>query len=853
MLDLNFKQYSNIIENNADKKLISIHNWLFETVNNESQGSCPTCGKDLVLRINKANQNQFLGCKGYPNCRYTTGYNPNKAKNVIAPQQNQPQTAGQVQQKQWWFYAEVITDSDPRFKIKEKVALRKFDNYKWQYITLINGNAGYVDNDDLQNVFKSILKNGTKLKTPDNPSLKDLINQDPDLAVEFQTTTASDKAKGMIKDSMMSEEQKAIEQKFENIINGKSKNHIMINALAGTGKTTMLRHLAWKYGSSSQSWLYIVFNNKNKVEATEKFPSFVTVRTTNGFLGEVLSNKNNSTAIKKTHRIVNLENDDVKKLQKIRVIADSPVFEEIMEKYKLPSKIPNNLGIDNEYQLNAFRSFLNIVKFSYKEQVVKLASLLKSNALDPRKSENLISKATEIFDDYDFDENFSKAQEKLEGWSRNERFFEEMNQIIKNNFGFEFGSINYKLEIIHGAIWILEESMPGFTKAKYKSKDKNHDLSDYRDFDDDLWYTAIHSNEINWPKFDVVLADEIQDFNENQKIMLQKMASQGSIVVAVGDPNQSLYRFRGADANSFSNISSMLKNVSGNGEDIEQTLTKNFRSKKYIIDFANEETHVKNLKSGLTDSEESANGKISKFEKDYQDAFRELINEKEANGHVKETAFIARTNDPLIHAALTLLSNNIPFIIIGKDIANDIKKELQNIIYHFKLNDDSEVSSLKNMIMKYVEGYNEKYSGSAARKDFLKELEEVTNAMLATISQFEESQEQKTIGKYKKWINVKLGGFDIEENEKDYAEYKKRMEKEKPIVLITAHRSKGLEFERVFILRYDHFPHPTAKREKDKAQEANAKYVAITRAKEELHIIKLKGQPGYKPPKDEDF
>ena len=72
------------------------------------------------------------------------------------------------------------------------------------------------------------------------------------------------------------------------------------------------------------------------------------------------------------------------------------------------------------------------------------------------------------------------------------------------------------------------------------------------------------------------------------------------------------------------------------------------------------------------------------------------------------------------------------------------------------------------------------------------------------------------------------------------------MKKEKPVVLTTAHRSKGLEFERVYLLRYDLFPHKKAKREEDLEQEENARYVAITRAQDELHIIKLEGQPGYK-------
>ena len=80
-------------------------------------------------------------------------------------------------------------------------------------------------------------------------------------------------------------------------------------------------------------------------------------------------------------------------------------------------------------------------------------------------------------------------------------------------------------------------------------------------------------------------------------------------------------------------------------------------------------------------------------------------------------------------------------------------------------------------------------------------------------------------------------------------------EEEKPVVLTTAHRSKGLEFDRVYILRYDQFPHPKAKKKglpKDLEQENTMKYVALTSGKYVMHVLDLNGQPGYKPPRGLD-
>ena len=120
------------------------------------------------------------------------------------------------------------------------------------------------------------------------------------------------------------------------------------------------------------------------------------------------------------------------------------------------------------------------------------------------------------------------------------------------------------------------------------------------------------------------------------------------------------------------------------------------------------------------------------------------------------------------------------------------------------------------------------------------------------LEQFDkEGGQRSTIKQFKNWLAERLGSraLEVQDNEADFKEYRKKIEEENPVVLTTAHKSKGLEFSRVYILRHDLFPHKKAKRPKDLQQEANSKYVAYTRAKDELHILDLEGQPGYKPPK----
>lgn len=861
MILLDFKKYIFPVKEDIfdfievkNTKLKPFREWFLENVNNF--GSCPKCSKALTIRKRRSDGLEFLACTGYPNCTYTTGYNPN----FVQKQQSAPVQGAQqgIKAANKWFYADVIAHDDPRFKNLEKVALKKRDETSWDCYVLLTGKTYIIASDKLKLLFKSITGTDGKQITSDyTPTIEDLRSKDPRSSAEIEhISTDKPVDNRMIPEDLMSEEQRVIDAKFENMLKS-GQDHLMINALSGTGKTTLLKHLAWKYGKPGQKWLYLVFNTKNKIEASEKFPTFVQVRTTNGFLGEVLGSKDNINKISKTDRLAVLEaknrnEESEKKLEKARMLVDGKAFSDFMDSLKMTEAIPKHVRIDNEYEFNAVKGLLKSIRYSYKEQVLTLAGLAKAYALDPRNDEKLQEGFKKILSDYDFDTSLEEVQEKIAGWRDNFRAI--IIEILNDIFETDFEQIDFSKEIIQGATWLMKEGMPGVTLQKYTQKDKEHNLSDYRDFNDDLWYSATHAEDINWPKFDIVLVDEVQDFNEAQKIMLKKLIDKGTKIVAVGDPNQSLYRFRGADSKSFSNIEGLLQNNSTN-KNVTQQLTSNFRSRKKIIDFANSETHVKNLKGGKKFNDNN-DGNVTKFEQTYGEVFSTMSSEQQEKGKVKETAFIARTNEPLIHAALKLLANNIKFVILGKDIAKDLIKQLGKVVFKFKLKDTDPTRELSNLINKYVDDEKEKHSGQSTKKAYLQELKEVCDAILATLSQFELERgggnQFITIGEYKKWISIKLGGFNIEESEADYNAYKEKMKKEKPVVLTTAHRSKGLEFERVYILRYDLFPHKKAKREEDLEQEENARYVAITRAQDELHIIKLEGQPGYKGKQDDD-
>ena len=1016
--------------------------------------------------------------------------------------------------------------SDKGLEIGEKVIIEKIPN-GWNFSGLKSGSNGTLNTNEIKGLIKSIRDEHDKPITSNNfDDLKNLIYQD-----ENQEKNVVDQAnKHILPAEKLSEEQEKIDKRFEKIISSGSNSHIVIRALAGSGKTTMLKHLAWKYGKSGQKWLYLVFNTKNKVEATEKFPPWVKVKTTNGFLGEILEHGNNSLKINQTKRMVDLaKGKDERIPSKIRILADSNEFKTICS---------SRFGIPDENKINTrdntTLSIIKSIRYGFKEEVIKLSELCKSFSINPN-NENLEAKIKEVFEKYDIDSSLSDIKKRISKYKAGEWLNKLLNSLV-SYLGYDIRSKDFEKEIIDATAWLLKESVPGATNIKYeKMKDgriQKFNLGEYRDFTDDLWYASIHADKLSWPKYDFVLADEVQDFNECQKIMLKKLSESGAKIVAVGDENQcqpagtlvhlsggmvkpiedlkigdsilsfdssknkfvskfvsetasrpytgklisiiigdnvvkctpnhkcfvkiiksnkygiylmvkgenarigiapithkngfgprvrarqeeadklwlldivedknkamimeqvisckfklpqtvftsnkpklkklssdiyslignnidlaktclenfgklwdypiwdsgskisigqrpfttqscnifqeimhlcikdddkgswvsfkkleenvenitvyslgiksnknkklyiannliisnSIYRFRGADSKAFNNLSNELSNISSD-KNVEHSLTTNYRSRSNIINFVNNATKVKNLKGKIF--EDGGEGEVTEQEKEYEDIF-DVIKKENDNKKLKETAFIARTNQPLAHAALKLLSNGVPFVILGKDLASELVKHTEKIMKFKKLNEGDSVQELSYALQSYLEDETENHGDQSSKKAHLQELKETTEALLSCINQFSGINEciemivlsglsrlnegsgyyssstgGNTIKNFITWLKDKLSGLNIEEKESDLKAYKEKLEKEHPVILTTSHKSKGLEFDRVYILRDDQFPSPKAKREEDLEQEENAKYVAYTRAKDQLHIVKLEGQPGY--------
>lgn len=114
-----------------------------------------------------------------------------------------------------------------------------------------------------------------------------------------------------------------------------------------------------------------------------------------------------------------------------------------------------------------------------------------------------------------------------------------------------YGSITYQSgEPAH--IQLVDIAVEALSLALICNKstgiyEKNYDVG-YK-MEDSLYLFAVLG--LKPTKYDIVCCDEAQDFNICQIKMVERFAQQGSRVIFVGDPNQSIYAFRGSCTSAF--------------------------------------------------------------------------------------------------------------------------------------------------------------------------------------------------------------------------------------------------------------------------------------------------------------
>ncbi len=125
-------------------------------------------------------------------------------------------------------------------------------------------------------------------------------------------------------------------------------------------------------------------------------------------------------------------------------------------------------------------------------------------------------------------------------------------------------------------------------EAEYQKQKKEKNVCDFEDL---LWncFDLLSSHPMILKRyrqqFKLILVDEFQDTNEVQRLMIDLLtqAPPAPSLMVVGDPKQSIYRFRGADVSLFYEVKKDILEHQG----FCFELLENFRSHKTLIEFAN--------------------------------------------------------------------------------------------------------------------------------------------------------------------------------------------------------------------------------------------------------------------------
>lgn len=282
--------------------------------------------------------------------------------------------------------------------------------------------------------------------------------------------------------------------------------------------------------------------------------------------------------------------------------------------------------------------------------------------------------------------------------------------------------------------------------------------------------------------------DECQDFNKCQHKLLDTVIQQTvKKWVAVGDRNQAIYGFSGANAKSFDLF------LEKPGTTVEMPLDICYRSDRKIIEEANKVYDVMVPYS----QEEGIVGHITN---------PELIK--------PNSMVVCRNSSPLIELYFTLLSLNRRCYINGNEIMDFLLKFLR------PYSKDTIKSAKIEMVYKYGE---------------LLENTATDEAKYRAAYFFENYKNFCTISDHLSTENEPVEDFIIKL--KDLFKVS-----EDSIMLCTIHKSKGLQRDVVYILNEHLIPSKFAKSPEQLVQEQNLKYVARTRAKHEMYYLDIKNK-----------
>ena len=437
---------------------------------------------------------------------------------------------------------------------------------------------------------------------------------------------------------------------------------------------------------------------------------------------------------------------------------------------------------------------------------------------------------------------------------------------------------------------------------EYQAKLKQSNALDF----DDLLYKTVELFQFHpeilenyQDRFRYIMVDEYQDTNHIQFLLIKQLAAKHRNLCVVGDDDQSIYKFRGA------NIYNILNFEEEYPEARVIKLEQNYRSTKNILKAANgviSHNEGRKDKALWTELPEGDKVTFSLFDTEYQEAesvVREIAKMHKSEGKTYNYfAILYRTNAQSRIFEEKLLMQNIPYKIIGGQNFYG-RREVKDLICYLKVvdngRDDMAVRRIINVpkrgigaaSLDKIQAYADTYemglldamfeasnvpglNRAAAKvegftnlildfRDLLEtgiRLSELYDAILERTGYQDELVAEHTEESEARLENLaelknKIVQYEQEAEHPTLSELLEEIalvadvdsleESEDKVLLMTLHSAKGLEFPCVFLGGMEDrlFPSGMALNSDDPdavEEERRLCYVGITRAKEKLYL-----------------
>ena len=333
------------------------------------------------------------------------------------------------------------------------------------------------------------------------------------------------------------------------------------------------------------------------------------------------------------------------------------------------------------------------------------------------------------------------------------------------------------------------------------------------DFTDMLWITFNKLKYDNWEVpywalYTNIYCDEVQDFSNIQLNFLKFIKRTKGRYVFIGDFHQAIYNFAGANAQAFNQIPKMFAPV----ETFDLPIC--YRCAKSHLSRVNREYGIP-----ILPCDNAPMGFVKTIDKN-------KISEYAKAGDM----VISRKNKWIAEVVLDLARNGTPIFIEDKEMVEAIKRQILS-------SKCTSVGTLEKFLQKIISNYNKKLFEIVSKnaRDGRHE-EEHLEAVAEANSKIDNTSFLLEI------LKGYLENHASSDSVSKFSNFIDKLLNTTPspncVRLCSIHKAKGLEATNVFVLNEAKINYDFRNSKEQNIQEKNLSYIATTRAKEGLYLVK---------------